>query len=148
MSKIGLLLLLSVFSFNAFSSQRSGEIVKCRPAGDVSDAGLLVDIKNEGSELTYTFAQQSYSGPVVLKRKSVSIGSLKTANSCKLAVYSQEGRSSGPMFYIYKENAETEWRLLGAGNSAVPPLICDVDSSYESEKCSDDNVLTPVGFNP
>lgn len=148
MRKFVLFLLLSAISFSAFSSEVSEKIVKCRPSGRISDAGFHVDIKSEGSGLTYTFSQQTYSGPKVLKRKSVSIGALKTANACKLAVYSKDDKSSGPMFYIYKENSDAEWRLLGAGDSAAPPLICEIDSNYESYKCSEDAVFTPIGINP
>ena len=140
---------LSFFSLNAFSSQRSVDTVNCMPAQKISDHGLYVDIKPEGSEYKYSFYSDSYAGRKVLREKSVTIGSLKTSSSCKLTVYSDDlGESPEPMFYIYKDNDHREWRLLGAGNKKVPPLICKVSLEFEMENCSSEDEFTPIGIRP
>lgn len=136
-------------TLTTFAEGLNQKLISCSLRVPVSDGGLLVDIVKDNSEFKFIFSHDTYSGSVIDWQRKISIGALRTSSSCKLTVYASDpGLVQIPVFYIYKDNSSSNWRLLGVGNTPAPDLVCEVAPSFENEKCEAAEILTPVGINP
>ena len=144
-----LILSLLLISSSGFASVMPGNLIACEPKTVIFDAGFFMDISQAGSGIQYVFSQDSYSGRQIKRERPVSIGSLKSASSCKLTIYTNDENSAPqPMFYIVKSNSSNQWELRGAGNNSVPDLKCEVSAQLENDKCESAEEFTPIGIKP